>query len=82
MKILKSNKKSHFLGVLVKTYWPSTTRRILGTSGIVNGDVHTHTLIKRLTLKAFSPKYMHNYTPIIKLGIINHLKVSKLIKCG
>jgi len=61
-------------GSIVQTYWPSTTRRILGTNGIVNGDADTHTYIKRLALRAFSPRFMHNYAPIIQNQITTHLK--------
>uniref|UniRef100_H2YE36 Uncharacterized protein n=1 Tax=Ciona savignyi TaxID=51511 RepID=H2YE36_CIOSA len=61
-------------GTLVQTRWPSTTRRILGTDGIVNGDLATHCRIKRLALKAFSPKYVGTFAPVIQAGIAAHIK--------
>ncbi|XP_002123562.2 cytochrome P450 26A1 isoform X1 [Ciona intestinalis] len=61
-------------GTLVQTRWPSTTRRILGTDGIVNGDLATHCRIKRLALKAFSPKYIGTYAPVIQAGVAAHVK--------
>ncbi|CAK8688964.1 unnamed protein product [Clavelina lepadiformis] len=61
-------------GSVVRCRWPSTTRRILGEDGIVNGDKETHHRIKRLSLKSFSPKYMGTYAPIVQTGIKEHLK--------
>nr|CAB3235442.1 cytochrome P450 26A1-like [Phallusia mammillata] len=61
-------------GNLVEAVWPETTRRILGTNGIVNGDKNTHTKIKRLALRAFSPKFINKYSPVMISRIESHIK--------
>jgi len=63
-------------GQLVEAVWPSTTRRILGTSGMINGDKNTRQRLKRLALRAFSPKYMNAYTSVIKSGITSNVQAS------
>ena len=62
-------------GQIVDTLWPSVTRHILGENGIVNGDKETHVTMKRLVLRAFSPKYMGKYAPVVQDGISKHVKV-------
>lgn len=59
----------------METLWPSMTRKILGEHGIVNGDKQTHTTIKRLALRAFSPRHMWKYAPVVQSGIKRHIQV-------
>lgn len=66
------------LGQLVETQWPYTTRVILGTDGIVNGSKETHIRIKRLALRAFSPRFMETYSKSVQRSIHIHIQV----RCG
>lgn len=60
-------------GQIVETKWPYTTRVILGTDGIVNGPKETHTLIKKLALRALSPRFMARYSTSVQRSVKNHV---------
>lgn len=60
-------------GQTVETKWPYTTRVILGTDGIVNGSKETHTTIKKLALRALSPRFMETYAPSVQRSIKKHI---------
>ncbi|XP_039260316.2 cytochrome P450 26B1-like [Styela clava] len=60
-------------GQLVETKWPYTTQVILGSDGIVNGCKKTHTTIKRLTLRALSPRFMETYASSVQRSVKRHV---------